>query len=356
MSPTLRLILQLALSGLGLAASIPNVVQPGQTSGALKYVGTNIAGFDFGCTTDGTCTTSKVYPPLSALGGADGAGQMQHFANDDKFNIFRLPVGWQYLVNNNLGGNLDSGNAGRYDQLVQACLATGATCIIDIHNYARWNGKIIGSSGGPTDDHFVSLWKQLATKYGSNARVVFGVMNEPHDLASVDTWAATVQKVVTAIRGVAPTSLVLIPGSSYSSAGALPTEAGPALLKVANPDGTTDNLIFDVHKYLDSDNSGTHTECVTNNIANAFQPLATWLRSNKRLAINTETGGGNTASCQKYLCEQVAFLKNNTDVFIGVVGWSAGGFDSTYELVETPTHNGNSWTDTSLVKSCLVGA
>lgn len=283
-------------------------------------------------------------------------GQMQHFANDDKFNIFRLPVGWQYLVNNNLGGNLDQGNAGKYNQLVQACLATGATCIIDIHNYARWNGKIIGSSGGPTDDQFVSLWRQLATKYGSNPRMVFGVMNEPHDLASVDAWVATVQKVVTAIRAAAPTSLILIPGSSWSSAQALPTEAGPALLKVANPDGTTDNIIFDVHKYLDSDNSGTHTECVTNNIDNAFGPLATWLRQNKRLAINTETGGGNTASCQKYLCEQVSYLKQNSDVFIGIVGWSAGGFDSTYELVETPTRNGNGWTDTALVKSCLVNS
>lgn len=184
--------------------------------------------------------------------------------------------------------------------------------------------------------------------------MVFGVMNEPHDLSSVDTWVATVQKVVTAIRAVAPTSLILIPGSSWSSAQALPTEAGPALLKVTNPDGGTDNIIFDVHKYLDSDNSGTHTECVTNNIDNAFGPLATWLRQNKRLAINTETGGGNTASCQKYLCEQVAFLKENSDVFIGIVGWSAGGFDSTYELVETPTRNGNGWTDTSLVKACLV--
>lgn len=279
---------------------------------------------------------------------------MQHFAKDDKHNMFRLPVGWQYLVNNNLGGNLDPTNAGRYDQLVQACLATGATCVIDIHNYARWNGKIIGSSGGPTDDQFVSLWRQLAQKYGSNPRMVFGVMNEPHDLSSVDQWVSTVQKVVTAIRAVAPTSLVLIPGSSWSSAAALATEAGPALLKVTNPDGGTENIIFDVHKYLDSDNSGTHTECVTNNIDNAFGPLATWLRTNKRLAINTETGGGNTASCQKYLCEQVAFLKQNSDVFIGIVGWSAGGFDQTYELVETPTRNGNGWTDTSLVKACLV--
>jgi endoglucanase len=45
---------------------------------------------------------------------------------------------------------------------------------------ARWNGQIIGQ-GGPTDDQFVSVWEQLAKKYASQAKIAFGVMNEPHD-------------------------------------------------------------------------------------------------------------------------------------------------------------------------------
>lgn len=64
-----------------------------------------------------------------------------------------------------------------------------------------------------------------------------------------------------------------------------------------------------VHKYLDSDNSGTHAECTTDNVSTAFQPLATWLRTNNRTALNSETGGGNVASCQKMLCTQIAFVK-----------------------------------------------
>lgn len=88
----------------------------------------NIAGFDFGCGTDGTCDTTKIYAAPNA------AGQMQHFSRDDKMNTFRLPVGWQYLVNNVLGGTLNANNFATYDKEVQACLATGAYCIIDIHN------------------------------------------------------------------------------------------------------------------------------------------------------------------------------------------------------------------------------
>jgi len=135
-------------------------------------------------------------------------------------------------------------------------------------------------------------------------------MNEPHDVPDIDKWADTVQAVVTAIRGAgATTQIILIPGNDWTSAQAMPTKSGPALLKVKNPDGSTDGIVFDVHKYLDSDSSGTHTECVTDNVDTAFSPLAEWLRTNKRQAINSETGGGNTASCEKYLCQQIDFLK-----------------------------------------------
>ena len=57
---------------------------------------------------------------------------------------------------------LDATNVVKYDQLVQACLATGAKCIIDIHNYARFNDEIIGQ-GGPTNAQFADLWAQIAT-------------------------------------------------------------------------------------------------------------------------------------------------------------------------------------------------
>ena len=45
---------------------------------------------------------------------------------------------------------------------------------------ARWDGGIIGQ-GGPTNAQFVSLWTQLAAYYAGDSKVVFGIMNEPHD-------------------------------------------------------------------------------------------------------------------------------------------------------------------------------
>ncbi|KFY01062.1 hypothetical protein V495_02176 [Pseudogymnoascus sp. VKM F-4514 (FW-929)] len=328
-----------------LAAAVAGkaVAIPATRATGTQFAGVNIAGFDFGVLIDGTQDISNAQAP--------NANQMAHFATDDGSNIFRLPAGWQFLTNNQGGGNLDDTNFGKYDALVQACLATGAHCILDLHNYARWNGQIVGQ-GGPADDDLVSFWTGLAMKYANEDRIVFGIMNEPHDLPSITTWAATVQKVVTAIRNAGATSqLILLPGDNFTSAADFVNNGSlDALVTVTNPDGTTTGLIFDVHKYLDSDNSGTHTDCVSNSIDNAFAPLADALRAVSRQAILSETGGGNTDSCLQDVCEQNDYLNQNSDVYLGYVGWAAGAFDDTYELTLTPTQNGGSWTDKPLMK------
>lgn len=58
------------------------------------------------------------------------------------------------------------------------------------------------------------------------------------------------------ILSSANSQIILLPGNDWTSAQEFVTDgSGPALLGVVNPDGSTTNLIFDVHKYLDSDNS-----------------------------------------------------------------------------------------------------
>lgn len=324
---------------------------PTQTSnpgggGKTKYAGVNMAGFDFGMATTGTQDASQILTPPNE--------QMAHFVNDDKMNIFRLPVGWQFLVDSP-GAQLNTGDFARYDSLVQACLSTGAACILDIHNYARWNGAIVGQ-GGPSNDQLANIWSQLASKYASRSQIIFGVMNEPHDVPSITTWAATVQACVNAIRTAGATSqIILLPGNDWTGAATFVSDGSfAALSNVKNIDGSTTNLIFDVHKYLDSDGSGTHTDCVTANV-DVFNNLASTLRGAGRQAMVTETGGGNTQSCITYVCQEVATLNSNSDVYLGYVAWAAGAWQPSwnYALDLVPTQNGNGWTDTSLVNACF---
>lgn len=294
--------------------------------------GVNTAGYDFSVGTDGSFTPPSVSPPAS---------QYQHFASQGA-NLFRIPFAWQEMTPT-VGGTINSTFFSIYDTTVQQALSSGSNVhvIIDVHNYARWNGEII-NQGGPTDDQFASLWSQLATEYADNDRIIFGVMNEPHDIPDLQTWADSVQAAVNAIRAAGATSqLILIPGSSYSSAQTLPTEAGPYLLLVTDPAGGTDKLIFDVHKYLDSDNSGTHADCVTDNVS-VLQTLVQWLQANgNRQALLSETGGGNTSSCETDLNSELAFVKQNSDSIVGFTAWAAGAFDSTYVLTLSPNTDGS---------------
>ncbi|KAI0971201.1 endoglucanase 2 [Xylaria arbuscula] len=314
----------------------------------VQFLGVAIAGGDFGCQIDGTCPLGSAQLPLS-----DGPSQMSHFVKGDGINLLRIPTSWQFLVNNQLGGDLDTSNLSKYDQLVQSCLNTGAYCMIDIHNFARWNGQIIGQ-GGPTDEQFASFWGQLAGKYATNDKIVFELMNEPHDL-DIATWAQTSQKAVTAIRAAgATTQTILLSGTNFDSAATLVSDgSADALFAITNPDGSTDNLLLDIHKYLDEDNSGTHAACTTDNV-DAFTTVAQYLRSKGRKGFISETGASSDASCIKAFCTQNSFINTNSDVFTGLVAWGAGSFSTSYVLSLTPTNQNGRLVDNTLFKQCLL--
>lgn len=315
-------------------------IAPDGTNQTL-FAGVNICGFDFGwyrhclllstfsdvcpmllttfnSNNQGSCNLKGVVPPVRIISSAhnttltnNGSAQMRHFVYAHGLNIFRLPVSWQYLTNNTLGGPLNPTNFGYYDQLVQSCLQIGAYCQIELHNYGRWEGTLIGAPNGPSNEQFADIWAQLAEEYAGCETIWFGIMNEPHDMASPDSWAASVQAAVTAIRNTgATTQYISLPGTSFQSAGALMYDgSGAALAQVTNPDSSTTGLVFDVHLYLNPYGNGDTSECITNGISNAWAPLAAWLRAAGRQAIVSETGGGNTASCMNFVCQELDYFK-----------------------------------------------
>ena len=82
-------------------------------------------------------------------------------------------------------------------------------------------------------------------------------MNEPHDIPDMKLWAESVQAAVTAIRAAgATTQMILLPGNDFTGAQTFVSNGSAGNLStVRNPDGSNTSLIFDVHKYLDFDNS-----------------------------------------------------------------------------------------------------
>ncbi|TQV97079.1 glycoside hydrolase family GH5 [Cordyceps javanica] len=322
-------------------------------SAKLKYLGVALSGIDFGCDIDGTCPLKTVALPLKNYGGADGKAQMEHFVKDDNLNMFRLPVSWQFLTAAKGGSVLDPQGWESYDLLMQTCLDTGAHCMIDLHNFGRFDGGIIGQ-GGPSDATFAQLWANVAARYADNARVVFGLMNEPHDL-DITKWAGTCQAAVTAIRKAgAKEHMILLPGNNFTSVADFVDNGSAELLSnVTNPDGSTAGLLLDLHKYLDSNNSGQNAECTTDNAA-AFTAAAAWLRARNRTAMVSESGASMRPSCMQRFCAQNRVIADNADVFAGFVGWSAGSFDSTYVMTLTPTGSPGAYVDNKLMQQCIL--
>jgi hypothetical protein len=117
------------ISAVSNSATFSSSTATSASGSQVAFAGINIAGFDFGCVINGTCDTSATFDVASK---GNGIQQMQHFVQDDGLNTFRLPVGWQYLVNNKLGGPLDPTNAAAYDKLVRGCVAVAKMCIIDM--------------------------------------------------------------------------------------------------------------------------------------------------------------------------------------------------------------------------------
>ena len=136
------------------------------------------------------------------------------------------------------------------------------------------------------------------SKYAAEANIIFGIMNEPHNIPDMKIWAESVQAAVTAIRNAgATTQMILLPGNDFTGAQNFVSNGSAGnLSNVHNLDGSNTSLIFDVHKYLDVDGSGTHTECVQSHVNETFSPLAQFLVANGRMAMLSEIGGGNTAS------------------------------------------------------------
>jgi endoglucanase len=264
---------------------------------------------------------------------------MNHFVTDDGMNAFRLPVRWEYLVNGVLNGGLSDSAFQIYDQLVQACITSGAElCIIDMHNYAHWNNYLIGSgANAPSATSFATIWGELAGKYASNPQVAFGLMNEPHsacngDVLTIGTWDPIFQGAVNAIRSAGATSqMILLPGSEWTHTfGYLNNENSDLqmVLDITDPtDATGAKLIVEVHEYLNADDSGCSADscsypstpsCVTSSIDTGYgrgglQNFVDAMRAvgPGRKAMLTETGGNNDATygCATYLCQELSFLK-----------------------------------------------
>jgi endoglucanase len=249
-------------------------------------------------------------------------------------NTFRLPFRWERLQPLR-GQAFDTAERERLVTTVADLTARGAYVIVDPHNYARYGSNVLGD-GTLTNDDFFSLWWQLATEFKDNPRVIFGLMNEPHDMPTQD-WIDAANYAVSAIRQVGATNLVLVPGNGYTGAetwtgGSYGWSNAEAMAYLNDPGN---NYAFEVHQYMDADSSGGSDTCVSTTIgAERLAPFTSWLHAEGKRGFLGEVGAGDNPTCVAAVSGALAHLEQNADVYLGWTAWAAGPWWGTSRSLE----------------------
>ena len=318
---TTRLSLLLGLAFFCLTAASPGFA-------AVKFTGVNLAGAEFSPTTlPGTLGNNYGYPTTADVNYFRGKGM----------NCFRLPFLWERLQPT-LNNAFDSVQAGYISNFVSYATGQGTYVVLDPHNYARYSISgtisIIGSAAVPITA-YSNFWGRLADTYRTNDKVIFNLMNEPHDMSS-ETWRDAANAAIKAIRNTGATNLILVPGNNWTSPWnwALSFSGNTAnstrMLDIVD---SGNNFAFDVHQYLNLSGDGTTGDIANNNTSTGVTRISaftSWCKTNGKKAFLGEYGVANTNITTtpliggSALTNMLNYIQNNSDVWIGWTWWAAG--------------------------------
>lgn len=293
--------------------------------------GTNLSGLEF----NGGAIPGKAYFDY----GVPTHAEVDYFVKKG-FRFFRLPFRWE-RIQPSAGGELDAKYLGLVKDLASYATGKGAHVLLDVHNYARYKGKVIGSDteGAVTAKQFGDLWARLAKEFSADPKVVFGIMNEPFGM-DTKLWLDDANAAIAAIRATGATNLLTVPGTRWTGAHSwVKSDNGTVMLGVVDP---LDNWIYEVHQYLDSDSSGTHDTCPSTTIGEkALASFTAWAKANGKRAMLGEFGAANNATCLEALDKALAHMKANDDVWAGHTYWSAGPWWGDYMYSIEPRKDGS---------------
>lgn len=301
---------------------VPKVALP------VLYKGINLSGAEFGTALPGVKGTDYTWPTKT---------EVDYFASKG-MNTIRLQFQWERLQPT-AKSVFTTAYATDLDNIVVYATSKGMNVLLNPQNFARYYGKIVGSADVP-NDVFADLWTRLALKYANNPKVMFGLVNEPHDMAT-EQWLAAANAATAAIRAAGAKNVVTVPGNAWTGAAHWTSNwyGTPNSTVLLNYVDSGNNSIFEVHNYLDSDAGGGGSECVNGTIGSErMKGVVAWARTNNKKIMLAEFGAPNTATCKTAITDLLTYVQNNSDVVVGWQWWAAGPDWGNYALSIEPNN------------------
>jgi endoglucanase len=320
---------------IGVAAALACALGAGIPASAVEYAGVNLSGAEFGeSQLPGTYGSSYTYPTPAEIDYYRAVGM----------NVVRIPFRWERLQRSLYAG-LDATEFSRLSYIVGYATSHGVSVLIDPHNYARYNGNLIGSAAVP-HAAFADFWSRVAQQFVGNPRVLFGLMNEPHDMPT-EQWLAAANAAIAAIRAAGASNLILVPGNAWTGAHSWSdswygTPNATVMRGVVDPGH---NFAFEAHQYLDADASGTSAQVVSTTIGSQrLANFTAWLRSNGYRGFLGEFAVAGSAIGagigDEALGDMLQYMDNNSDVWLGWSWWAGGPWWGEYMFTLEPQNLG----------------
>ncbi|CAG8189406.1 unnamed protein product [Penicillium olsonii] len=314
--------LALAASAASVACALPHggqTVHTKQSAAVSKrangftWVGVSESGAEFGeGNIPGTAGTDYAWPATSSIQTLRKAGM----------NIFRVPFLMERLVPSSMTGTADATYMAALKKTVATITEGGAYAVLDPHNYGRYSGSVISS----TDD-FKTFWKNVATEFADNDKVIFDTNNEYHDMDQ-ELVLNLNQAAINGIRAAgATTQYIFVEGNSWSGAHSW-TDNNDNLKGLTDSE---DKIVYEMHQYLDGDSSGTSETCSSATIGKErLQGATEWLQTNNLKGFIGEFAGGVNSVCEEAVENMLSYMSDNSDVWMGAEWWSAGPMWGSY--------------------------
>ena len=232
----------LILIVLGAAAFAPYGLEMWEGDTAPESIhGVNLAGAEFGENViPGIYLQDYTYPSAAELDYYAGKG----------ITLARVPFLWERLQPC-LKCELDTDELQRLLAVTRAAAERDMQIIISPHNYARYQGELIGSDAVP-NDAFQDFWQRLATEFRNEPGIwAYSLMNEPHSTGGL--WLDAAQAGVDGIRAVDNEHTIIVPGDGWSYA--YTWSLNNSDLSVNDPQ---DNVLYEAHVYFDTTGSGDY--------------------------------------------------------------------------------------------------
>jgi endoglucanase len=271
------------------------------------------------------------------------------YIRDMGANVIRLPFRWE-RIQPELMKELDPKELRSLSSTVEQANRAGLCVIIDVHNYATYRGKKIGSDEVPADA-FVDLWTRLASAFDDSDKTIFDLMNEPAKI-DIGDWAQLAQQTVKALRKHGSKNIILVSGGSWSGAHSWmkgnPSNAD-AFADFKDPQKRT---WLQAHQYADPGFAGIKQDCVDpDRLSKVMKHLTDWARDNHQKLFLGEFGTPGSENCLAALDAIVAGT-GDTDVWRGWTYWAMGRWWGKYPMSIQP-QEGRDAPQTAVLKKYL---